>query len=143
MFPRVPITIHGLWKVTTDADPTLAGRAWALDHRPEANTHSKTKVHKSVERAQMLPVYAVQQAHAENPASRRPSGVAGRLVRHVLSLVDLEPKMPDSTRTLTTCAAGNALGGRPRAGPGAVQRLSAPSEDLDGQLSKLSLAPAA
>ena len=118
-------------------------RAWALDHRPEANTHSKTKVHTSVKRVRMLPIHAVQQAHAENPAPRRPSSVVVRLVRLVLRLVDLEPKMPASTRTLTTCAAGNALGGRPRAGPGAVQRLSAPGEHLDGQLGQLSWAPAA
>ena len=123
--------------------PTLAGHAGTRHTTTKTNTHSQTKVHRSVKRVRMLPIHAVQQALAENPSPRRPPGVVGRLVRLVQRLVDLEPKKPDSTRTLTTCAAGNALGGRPRAGPGAVQRLSAPGEHLDGQLGQLSWAPAA
>ena len=48
-------------------------------------------------------------------------------------------KMAASTLPTITCAVGNALSSQPQLGLGPVQRLSAPSEHLDGQLSQLSL----
>ena len=82
-------------------------------------------------------------AYAERGVVRRASGASICDAVRVRRLGASMAKMAASTHPTTTCAAGNALSGQTRLGLGPVQRLSAPSEHLDGQLGQLSLAPAA
>ena len=120
------ITIHVLWKVTTDADPTLAGHACTRHTTTKTNGETRKNSITMWQKRRQQAVCAVHRAHAKAPGSWRPLRGRGQLAGRTACVASMRTKMEAWTSSAASCGATEAPAQRRMTRCTMVHELSAP-----------------